>query len=125
MRLSYLENILQQEEEIIICTKDGTEIKILTESVTIFPKKKEVYLRKLKLKLNEIQRIKKIKNEKDEWIIRTLKDKKEKQETTAIIGEDFHVTGKVIILDKNVVMIKAISFDIPVVLKLNKITSIY
>lgn len=125
MTFKVLQRILKGKDEVIICTFDGVERRIFTKSIRFDLDMKHVYLKKLKLNIRDISRIKKIENKKDGWITRTLEEKQAKGDSTFIIGEDFQISGLVYHLDKETVILKCVSFDMPVIIKLNKITSIY
>lgn len=125
MNFRDLQRILKNEEEVIICTIDGIERRIFTESVRFDLDMKHIYLKKLKVDIENISHIKKIENKKDVWIINRLEEKERTGEEAIIAGEDFQVTGIVLHLDKETVVLKCVSFDTLIIIKLDKIASIY
>lgn len=125
MDIKKIQELVGKEKEVIICTTDGIERKILTESIRLDLDMEHIYLKKLKIHKDNIVRIKKVQSEKDKWIQFTLSNKMENKEKAVIVGEDYQITGRVVGFDENEVSIECVGFLGLVFVKLSKITSIY
>ena len=125
MDIKKIQELVGKEKEVIICTTDGIERKILTESIRLDLDMEHIYLKKLKIHKDNIVRIKKVQSEKDKWIQFALSNKEKKNEKAIIVGEDYQVTGRVVRFDENEVLIECVGFFGLVFVKLSKITSIY
>lgn len=125
MDIKKIQELVGKEKEVIICTTDGIERKILTESIRLDLDMEHIYLKKLKIHKDNIVRIKKVQSEKDKWIQFTLSNKMENKEKAIIVGEDYQVTGRVIYSDKDEALVECVGFSALVFIKLSKITSIY
>ena len=125
MNFKDLQRILKGKEEVIVCTFDGIERRIFVDNIAFDLDMQHIYLKKLKLNIRDIARIKKIENKKEDWVTKTLEYKETNKEDTFLVGEDFQIKGTITYLNKDVVMLNSSSFNIPVVVKLDKITSIY
>ena len=125
MDIKKIQELVGKEKEVIVCTVDGIERKILTESKRLDLDMEHIYLKKLKIHKDNIVRIKKVQSEKDKWIQFTLSNKEKKNEKAIIVGEDYQVTGRVVGFDENEVLIECVGFLGLVFVKLSKITSIY
>lgn len=125
MDIKKIQELVGKEKEVIVCTVDGVERKILTESIRLDLDMEHIYLKKLKIHKDNIVRIKKVQSEKDKWIQFALSNKEKKNEKAIIVGEDYQVTGRVVGFDENEVLIECVGFLGLVFVKLSKITSIY
>lgn len=125
MDIKKIQELVGKEKEVIVCTVDGIERKILTESIRLDLDMEHIYLKKLKIHKDNIVRIKKVQSEKDKWIQFALSNKEKKNEKAIIVGEDYQVTGRVVGFDENEVLIECVGFLGLVFVKLSKITSIY
>lgn len=125
MDIKKIQELVCKEKEVIVCTVDGIERKILTESIRLDLDMEHIYLKKLKIHKDNIVRIKKVQSEKDKWIQFALSNKEKKNEKAIIVGEDYQVTGRVVGFDENEVLIECVGFLGLVFVKLSKITSIY
>lgn len=125
MDIKKIQELVGKEKEVIVCTVDGIERKILTESIRLDLDMEHIYLKKLKIHKDNIVRIKKVQSEKDKWIQFTLSNKEKKNEKAIIVGEDYQVTGRVVGFDENEALIECVGFLGLVFVKLSKITSIY
>lgn len=125
MDIKKIQELVGKEKEVIVCTVDGIERKILTESIRLDLDMEHIYLKKLKIHKDNIVRIKKVQSEKDKWIQFALSNKEKKNEKAIIVGEDYQVTGRVVGFDENEVLIECVGFFGLVFVKLSKITSIY
>lgn len=125
MGIKKIQELVGKEKEVIVCTVDGIERKILTESIRLDLDMEHIYLKKLKIHKDNIVRIKKVQSEKDKWIQFASLNKEKKNEKAIIVGEDYQVTGRVVGFDENEVLIECVGFLGLVYIKLSKITSIY
>lgn len=125
MDIKKIQELVGKEKEVIVCTVDGIERKILTESIRLDLDMEHIYLKKLKIHKDNIVRIKKVQSEKDKWIQFALSNKEKKNEKAIIVGEDYQVTGRVVGFDENEALIECVGFLGLVFVKLSKITSIY
>lgn len=125
MDIKKIQELVGKEKEVIVCTIDGIERKILTESIRLDLDMEHIYLKKLKIHKDNIVRIKKVQSEKDKWIQFTLSNKMENEEKAIIVGEDYQVTGRVIELNKDEAIVECVGFLGLVFVKLSEITSIY
>lgn len=125
MDIKKIQELVGKEKEVIVCTVDGVERKILTESIRLDLDMEHIYSKKLKIHKDNIVRIKKVQSEKDKWIQFALSNKEKKNEKAIIVGEDYQVTGRVVGFDENEVLIECVGFLGLVFVKLSKITSIY
>lgn len=125
MDIKKIQELVGKEKEVIVCTIDGIERKILAESIRLDLDMEHIYLKKLKIHKDNIVRIKKVQSEKDEWIQFALSTKEKKNEKAIIVGEDYQVTGRVVGFDENEASIECVGFLGLVFVKLSKITSIY
>lgn len=125
MDIKKIQELVGKEKEVIVCTVDGVERKILTESIRLDLDMEHIYLKKLKIHKDNIVRIKKVQSEKDKWIQFALSNKEKKNEKAIIVGEDYQVTGRVVGFDENEALIECVGFLGLVFVKLSKITSIY
>ncbi len=125
MDIKKIQELVGKEKEVIVCTIDGIERKILTESIRLDLDMEHIYLKKLKIHKDNIVRIKKVQSEKDKWIQFALSNKEKKNEKAIIVGEDYQVTGRVVGIDENEALIECVGFLGLVFVKLSKITSIY
>lgn len=125
MDIKKIQELVGKEKEVIVCTIDGIERKILTESIRLDLDMEHIYLKKLKIHKDNIVRIKKVQSEKDKWIQFALSNKEKKNEKAIIVGEDYQVTGRVVGFDENEVLIECVGFSALVSINLSNITSIY
>lgn len=125
MDIKKIQELVGEEKEVIVCTVDGIEKKILTESIRLDLNMEHIYLKKLKIHKDNIVKIKKVQSEKDKWIQFTLSNKEKNKEKAIIVGEDFQITGEVIVGDYKIVCVKCDSFNTYVYIDFCKITSIY
>ena len=125
MDIKKIQELVGKEKEVIVCTVDGIERKILTKSIRLDLDMEHIYLKKLKIHKDNIVRIKKVQSEKDKWIQFALSNKEKKNEKAIIVGEDYQVTGRVVGFDENEALIECVGFLGLVLVKLSTITSIY
>ena len=116
---------MAKKKEVIVCTVDGVERKILTKSIRLDLDMEHIYLKKLKIHKDNIVRIKKVQSEKDKWIRFTLSNKMKNEEKVIIVGEDYQVTGRVVGFDENEALIECVGFSALVSINLSNIKSIY
>lgn len=64
MDIKKIQELVGKEKEVIVCTVDGVERKILTESIRLDLDMEHIYLKKLKIHKDNIVRIKKVQSEK-------------------------------------------------------------
>ena len=125
MDIKKIQELVGKEKEVIVCTIDGIERKILTESIRLDLDMENIYLKKLKIHKDNIVRIKKVQSEKDKWIQSALSNKEKKNEKAIIVGEGYQFTGRVVTFDENEALIECVDFLGLVLVKLSTITSIY
>lgn len=125
MDIKKIQELVGKEKEVIVCTIDGIERKILTESIRLDLDMEHIYLKKLKIHKDNIVRIKKVQSEKDKWIQSALSNKEKKNEKAIIVGEGYQFTGRVVTFDENEALIECVDFLGLVLVKLSTITSIY
>lgn len=125
MDIKKIQELVGKEKEVIVCTIDGIERKILTESIRLDLDMEHIYLKKLKIHKDNIVRIKKVQSEKDKRIHFALSNKMENKEKAIIVGEGFQVIGKIVDLSDELVAIDCIEFATLPCIYLSKITSIY
>lgn len=125
MDIKKIQELVGKEKEVIVCTIDGIERKILTESIRLDLDMEHIYLKKLKIHKDNIVRIKKVQSEKDKWIQFALSNKEKKNEKAIIVGKGYQFTGRVVTFDENEALIECVDFLGLVLVKLSTITSIY
>lgn len=125
MDIKKIQELVGKEKEVIVCTIDGIERKILTESIKLDLDMEHIYLKKLKIHKDNIVRIKKVQSEKDKWIQFALSNKEKKNEKAIIVGKGYQFTGRVVTFDENEALIECVDFSGLVLVKLSTITSIY
>lgn len=125
MDIKKIQELVGKKKEVIVCTVDGVERKILTKSIRLDLDMEHIYLKKLKIHKDNIVRIKKVQSEKDKWIRFTLSNKMKNEEKVIIVGEDYQVTGRVVGFDENEALIECVGFSALVSINLSNIKSIY
>ena len=125
MDIKKIQELVGKKKEVIVCTVDGVERKILTKSIRLDLDMEHIYLKKLKIHKDNIVRIKKVQCEKDKWIRFTLSNKMKNEEKVIIVGEDYQVTGRVVGFDENEALIECVGFSALVSINLSNIKSIY